>query len=504
MEDTRDSLLGAGSSRGTQEVSFDEMSTVPLDSGPVGELYSVKLVFSVLVSCLSSIQYGYHMSELNAPELVYSCQKAVPGPIGEYEQSFFGKLGASQCISLENRQIGMVTSIFPFGGLLGSVYAGQLADKYGRKKAFALNALLFILGSLIETFSSHYITICMGRLISGIAAGSGIVVTPLFINEVSPLELRGTLGAMNQVSINIGILLTQLLAIGWANDEQWRFILLSGAVILLVNLVGLYWIDESPKWLTINGHESLGFESLMSLRSQQLDRCKYEVDHWHQLRLHQLRDRSNTQVSVWKYLRDPNYKNSRKVATCIMMGQQFCGINSIIFYGVKVLTALFPNSSVMINCLISVSNAVITFGASFVIDRAGRKPMLLCSVSVMCIASLLMGVGMIYHYSIVSVMSTFLYVGAFAIGVGPIPFLLISEVTQHEIKGIAQSYGTSLNWIATFLIGFLFPILNQLIGGAVYFIFALICLLLASFTYYQIPETRGKNSYEQVWDIRED
>ncbi|ODV98458.1 hypothetical protein PACTADRAFT_36752 [Pachysolen tannophilus NRRL Y-2460] len=459
-------------------------------------VYTFNLIIGVLVSCLSSVQYGYHMSELNAPEAVYTCQKSVP--LGEYKDSWFGKRGIPQCITLSNSEIGIVTSIFSIGGLLGSIYAGKLADKFGRKRLFIVNSFFFIIGSMVETFSKNYYQLLIGRLISGIGAGSGIVVTPLYINEISPLELRGTLGSMNQVSINVGILLTQLLAISWSNDEQWRFILLFGSALGTLNLFGAFLIiDESPKWLTINGFKEKDLATLMKLRNSDLTRCQLEIEDWKQQQLQQAT--VGNELSFIKYFTLPQYSEPRKVVDVVMVGQQFCGINSIIFYGVKVLVSLFPNSSIMINCFISVINAVVTFGASLFIDKLGRKPMLLSSVSVMCLASIGIGSGILLNLSSLTVLSTFLYVGSFAIGLGPIPFLIIPEVTQNEAKGIAQSYGTTLNWLATFAVGYLFPILNEAIGGLVYFIFASVCVAFFTFTYYKIPETKNKNGFEQVW-----
>lgn len=454
------------------------------------------LFFSVFAACISSVQYGYHMSELNAPEAVYTCQTTKAGLVGDFAQTWFGLHGYTECIPLEPKEIGIITSIFSIGGLVGSLYSGRLGDAIGRRTTFALNGIIFMIGSLVETGSNTYWSLLSGRFISGIAAGSSIVMTPLYINEISPVELRGLLGSMNQVCINIGILLTQLLAIRWANDEQWRFLLLMGAVLGFFNFAFCFVIDESPKWLADSGNQEKATLVLQRLMNISYKDSQATVRQWG---VDNAKEADGEKVSVWSYLSEKKYSRSRNVVNAVMVGQQFCGINSIIFYGVKVLLSLFPNGSILINCVISVLNTIFTFAASFFMDKAGRRLLLLLSVSTMCVATVGMACGIVGHIALLSVMSTFLYIVAFAIGLGPIPFLLISEVTEPEVKGLAQSWGTALNWLATFAVGFLFPILNNKLKGYTYFIFTGMCVLFGMFTFKNIPETKGKTSFQQVW-----
>ncbi|KAI0462063.1 hypothetical protein LJB42_004668 [Komagataella kurtzmanii] len=465
---------------------------------------SLPLVLAVLMSCLSSVQYGYHMSELNAPESVYTCRTPITGPHEDYSKSWFGRHGYKSCIPLDVNQIGIVTSIFTIGGLLGSLYAGQLSENIGRKKMFTANSLVFAVGSLLESLSNTYGQLLCGRLLSGIGAGSGIVVSALYINEVSPIELRGLLGSMNQIFINVGILLTQLLAIGWTNDEQWRYILVTAFVIAIVNFVASNFALESPKWLAIessNSREALAV--LFQLRNGDLNRCQEEITSWEREKLSRERyiaeNPEQANLSLISYLTSSKYSRSRRNVTFIMVGQQFCGINSIIFYGVKVLVSLFPAGALAINCLISLLNLTVTGTASLFMDRWGRKPLLLTSATLMGISSVAMAVGIINSVAVLSVLATFLYVGSFAVAIGPIPFLIVSEISQQEVRGIAQSWGTAANWIATFAIGYLFPIVNEYIGGYVYFIFAFMCFLFGYYTYLYIPETKGKGTYKEVW-----
>lgn len=479
--------------------------------------WSPHLIFTTAVACMASVQYGYHMSELNGPSAVLSCQSDIDIPGALYENTWFYKAGLAKCIPMDDQGLGLVTSIFSIGGLVGSLYAGSLSDELGRKKASGLNAIVFVIGSMFEVYANSVFGLALGRFISGLGAGCSIVVTPLLINEISPNGLKGFLGSMNQVAINLGILLTQVLAIGWANSYQWRYLLLVGALLGAINFVLVLFVDESPKWLHRRGQTQKARNITSKLRGGDPVLVEEEVRGWssyggpgstaEQEGLLPSSSNSNplqTTISLFDYVRQPNYQKSLIVVTAIMMGQQFCGINSIIFYGVKTIRKILPDYAVVINCLISLGNAVVTFSAAPLIDRLGRIPCLLLSVSVMGISSILMAIGILQTISVISVVATFTYVGSFAVGLGPIPFLMVPEVTQVEARGAAQSYGTTINWIATFLVGYLFPILDAHIGGYVYFLFAAICALFGSFIYKEVPETKGHKSYEEVWHIRND
>lgn len=471
--------------------------------------WSHQLILTTAVACLASVQYGYHMSELNGPGGVLTCQISNPVPGKPYEDSFFHRQGRVQCLGMSDEQLGIATSIFSIGGLVSSFYAGTLAQLIGRKKATIFNGIIFIIGSFIETIANDNLGLCIGRFVSGLGAGSGIVVTPLLINEISPHGLKGFLGSMNQVAINLGILLTQVLAIRWANDIEWRWLLFVGAVIGALNVVAVFFIDESPKWLSSKGRIDEARKVIIRLRGNNAT-----VDE--EIRLFNGSGSSEPLLSgndpsqqkanatLLQYVRDPHFKNSLIVVTAILSGQQFCGINSIIFYGVNTIRKLVPKHAVLINCLISLENAVITFLAAPFVDEYGRVPCLLTSVSIMGGCSILMSIGILREIPSVSVIATFAYVASFAIGLGPIPFLMIPEVTQVEARGAAQSYGTVVNWISTFMVGFLFPIINSWIGGYVYLIFAVICGLFVLFIKTEVPETKGRHTYEEVWNLRVD
>ncbi|SCU77906.1 LADA_0A02806g1_1 [Lachancea dasiensis] len=490
---------------------------------------TASLAFATLVACFGSIQYGYHMAELNAPGQVLSCSKyEAPWPEMPYDETWLGRHAFKQCIELSEQQLGLATSIFSIGGLAGSLYAGRLADRYGRKRYSFVNCVTGILGSLIIFSANTYGQLILGRFVVGMCCGSSIVVTPLYINEMSPKELRGSLGSMNQVCINLGILLTQLLSLELADSYRWRWLLLVGALLALVNLLLLFRIEESPLWLASQGNLEGAESVLRELRGGDSRRSREEVEEWltargasrngisyaasmdgaplnaraasQQSSLRSSEEMSTAaKISLARYFTDPRYRQSRWAVTAILVSQQFCGINSIIFYGVKVVSGQLPQYAIVVNFAISIVNVIVTFGASFLVDHWGRKPLLITSAAAMSVATAFVSGGIVANNAGVLVTFTVIYVAVFAIGLGPIPFLVISELSPPEAGGIAQSYGTTCNWVATFAVGYGFPLLNAWLQGYVFLIFSAYAAGFAAYVWLKIPETKGKQEEELRW-----
>ncbi|KAH7591129.1 Major facilitator superfamily (MFS) profile [Nakaseomyces glabratus] len=462
------------------------------------------LILAVLVSCLGTIQFGYHIAELNAPQQFLTCSE-VKYPHGDpdipYDETLFGRHGLVQCIPMTTEQFGVVTSVLSVGGLIGSYIAGQLAAKYGKKKISQGTAFVYFIGSLMLTMANGYWTMIFGRLLVGMASGISIVVIPVYINEITPAEYKGAMGTMNQLSINIGILFTQTIALIFTNSYYWRWILLIGTAIALVNFVAWSTVDESPKWLLKRGLTSEAEMVVYKLHGGTYQDAKDQIQTWQtdMNSHHEHADFAGREPTLWEFVTREEYKKPRNVIFMILCAQQFCGINSIIFYGVKVISNSLPNSAVLVNFGISVLNVLMTFVASVIIDSLGRKPLLLSSSALMAGTSFLISIGISKDVPILLVIAVFAYIASFAIGVGPIPLMIISELTTHEAAAKAQSFGTICNWLATFLVGFLFPSFHEVMGGAVYCIFSIVAIGFVIYIKYRVPETKNKTSYSDVW-----
>lgn len=459
------------------------------------------VLFATLVACLGSVQFGYHTAELNAPQQVLSCSEfRIPSEDFPYERTWLGSHNFKQCIPLDDEQIGVVTAMFCVGGVVGSYYAGLLANLYGRKRVSFFTSLLGCFGSLVLFCSNSYAGLIMGRILVGLSSGVSIVVIPLFINEITPVAWKGAMGSMNQVCINLGILLTQTLALKFADSYRWRWLMFAGSVVAILNFFLWFQIKESPKWLTIQGKIPEAEISMYKLRGGTYQDAKDEVQKLQRdLQDDQDQEGQKDGPTFWEYVKDSSYMKPRNVITMILMGQQLCGINSIVFYGVKVISQLLPDHAIQINFAISILNLIMTFVASLVIDHLGRKPLLMTSTSIMTLASLLISFGIKSTMATLLVVATLLYIAAFAIGLGPIPFLIIGELSSPQDAATAQSYGTVCNWIGTAIVAYAFPIVHDMIGGYVYTIFAAVSLGFTIYVYQRVPETKSMSSYAEVW-----
>lgn len=436
---------------------------------------------------------------MNAPEAYISCRLLPP----EEREGV-------DCIPMSAQEIGSVTGLLSIGGVITAFFAGNIAAYLGRRKTSLLTCIPFILGSLITGSALKVWQLQLGRFISGLGAGAAIVIVPIYLAEIGPATHRGKLGFFSQIAINIGILLAQVLGIMFSNYTQWRYIIFAGAIIGLVYAVTLtLFAVESPKWFVSVGSNKSAIETLKYLRD--MDNVDEEIvslggtaskvnahdeiqDTTSLLSSHDpenvttiVESAKNDVVSISSFLFGRQYRSSLIVVAGIMMAQQFCGVNSIIFYGVSVLAKLFPEWTKAINCFISILNTIVTLYSSTIVDHYGRKPLLISSISGMAVSAFLLGFGITHELSVMSAVAATLFVVAFAVGLGPIPFMIISELVPHNAVGAAQSVGTTANWLSTFLIGYTFPILQVSLGGYTYYIFTLFCILSVLFVVIMVP-----------------
>ncbi|KAK6513301.1 hypothetical protein TWF281_004940 [Arthrobotrys megalospora] len=465
------------------------------------------LLFNVLVVSVGSFLFGYHIAELNAPQDIISC----------HGRGTSLELDIRPCIPMSEQTYGFVTSVFSVGGLIGAVSAGSIADTYGRKRTAMFNSVGFIVGPALMALATDVTTLSVGRVISGVSAGSSVVIAPLYIHSVAPTEYAGTFGASTQVIINLGILVAQFLGLFLSVVPYWRLILAIGGFIGLAQCLLLPFCVESPKWLASVGSRDLAYQSLVKLRGRSdvddelvsfgeasgpdgedggLDDATPS-----QRLLGQPTEpiATTTKITLYQFMTLADYRRQLIAVVGIMIAQQFMGINAIIMYGVSILGDIIPTGATLINVIVSLLNLFVTAIAARIIDKVGRKPPLLLSIVGMGIFSALLGIGIIFKIQVLSGISTLLFVSSFAIGLGPLPFMIASELVGHEAVGAAQSIGLTTNWLATFAVAYGFPSLRAMVGnGEVFFIFSALSICSFLFVSKNIPETKGR-TVDEVW-----
>lgn len=495
-----------------------------------------RLAWATTICCLSTLQFGFHLAALNAPQEIISCRKHFAGPYPSYEDTIWSEYGRKECIPMTPTGIAIITTMFTVGGLVSSMVAGShtVLSFLGRRRIQKVCALFYLVGSLLVACANSMMLINLGRFIAGLASGTSMVVAPILISELSPFNHRGLLGSLLQFGVAIGILTAQLIAMLWSNDQEWRFLFVFGAGLAAVQFVLLFTTVESPKWLIMHrGDISNATEILHTLRSDRLA-MRHEIEHWRCLSnnsgsgpsdkltetsqlLNDLEDivpfvpltvqksrRGSIDPSTFttgEYLSIPRYRKEWIAIALIMSAQQLCGMNAITFYGVSVLQNIVPDGTnvLILTSLLALCNVVSALVISPFIDKVGRRHLLLSSVAVMGTCSIFISYGLVKSLDYVAALGCFGFIVGFSLGLGQIPFLMVSELASHETIGIAQSYGTTLNWVANVAVAYLFPTLKQMLGGYVFLVFFGISVVYFIAIYIRVPETKGKLEYRDIW-----
>lgn len=202
---------------------------------------------------------------------------------------------------------------------------------------------------------------------------------------------------------------------------------------------------------------------------------------------------------------DPNYRPAVIAVVAVMVAQQLTGINSIIMYSVSLLSSLLPTKAALLTIAVSALNLILTTLCAPLSDKIGRKTCILLSIAGMGSSSILLAIGIGEGIKILAAIATLLFVASFAVGLGPVPFILANELVGPEAVGATQSWALAASWVATFLVSQFFPILNKAMGekGRIYYVFAGLALLLGAFIAWWVPETKGKSGAEEVWGRKE-
>jgi MFS family permease len=399
----------------------------------------------------------------------------------------------------------------------------------------------FLFGSIMEALAPSIPVIAVGRFLSGVGAGACMVVGPVYVSEIAPVVVKGTLGASTQVAINIGILLAQVLGYFLSYGSKWRIILGVGGGIAVLHFLGLLSGVESPEWLGSKGETTAARQALHKIRSGQLaadEERKWgasrdgEGEHTgrpnppaptdeateHTSLLTPPRSPASStgsgthkereSVGMFAVLRHPDHQRAIVAVIAVMLAQQLCGINSVMMYSVSFLSELLPTGAALITVAVGALNVVVTLACAPLADRLGRKRCLLLSIAGMGSMSFLLAFGIMYRVPALTGAATLAFVAAFAVGLGPVPFILASELVGPEAVGATQSWALASNWLATFVVAQFFPMLNDAMGrGRVFFVFTALAVVFFSFIAWWVPESRGKANADEVWgrtDRRED
>jgi len=385
---------------------------------------------------------------------------------------------------------GLVVSGVLFGATFSSLVSGRVTDFLGRKKVILITAIIFTVGSFICALANSVEVLVAGRVVLGLAIGIASYTAPLYISEISAKQNRGALVGLNQLAIVIGILGSYAVDYAFAKDGQWPAMVGMGAVPAILLGLGMLWMPESPRWLVLHHRESEATNVLQRIRGTK--NVSFELD--------DIRSSLHEERAKWTELFAPALRTGLIVGVGLGLFQQFTGINTVIYYAPSIfLMSGFTSNSVSIAATAGVGlvNVVMTLIGLFFIDKLGRRPLLITGIVGMLISLAALAAAFAMHLGgetmkLVGVGSLMLYVASFAISLGPVFWLMISEIYPLRIRGLAMGFATGIQWLGNLIVSFTFPILIERLGPAPTFsIYAAVCLAAIMFSVFIVPETKG-------------
>jgi len=423
---------------------------------------------------------------------------------------------------LTDSQVENITALGLIGAVVGALVTGRITDYLGRKKVILASAFVFATGAVWTGLAPTVTQLMISRFYLGLAIGVSSFSVPLYISEISPTKIRGTLVSMFQLLITVGILTAYLSDNALADNnnlECWRPMLWVGVIPAMVLFIGMFFLPETPRWLMSKGREEEGEKVLRRIEDPSMIEDSLAA-----MRRDIAIDASQ---EGFREIFKPWLRNALIIAVGIMFFQQFVGINTVIYYSPKIfLAAGFEGAEAAIaaSVIVGAVNVFFTIVSLFVIDRLGRRKLYFLGLAGIAVALISMGLGFMLPgvtkwFLVISVL---VYIAFFAISLGPLGWLMVTEVFPTRVRGLGASIGSLANWGFNTLVVWTFYKMASAIGnakdvvvpegqdlsdicpscvGSVFWIFAAVALIGIVWGYFYIPETKGVSleKIEEHW-----
>ena len=407
--------------------------------------------------------------------------------------------------------VGWANSCALIGCLVGAIIAGALSDRFGRKRLLTMAALLFAVTSVGNGLAPSFTVFIAWRMLGGVAIGLASSLSPMYISEVAPAQMRGVLVSINQLTIVVGILLAQyinwflvrnlppgatdeFIRESWFGQQGWRWMFGLTALPALLFLLGMFFVPESPRWLAKNGQPDRARAVLNRVGGgPYADAAIAEIESTLAAEeIHHVR---------FADLLEPKMRKVLVLGVVLAVFQQWCGINVIFNYAEEIFKAAgYDISSVLKNIAWTGSvNMLFTFVALGTVDRVGRRPLMLFGAAGLALIYTAMGACYARGVQGLPVLALVLAaIGCYAMSLAPVTWVVISEIFPNRIRGAAMSVAVTALWIACFILTYTFPMLNSNLGSSgTFWLYAVICVAGFFFIFLKLPETKGK-SLEQI------
>lgn len=456
------------------------------------------LILITIVSAMGGLLFGYDTGVINGSQYYFS-----------------------QYFELDAAMKGWVVGSALIGCFFGAILAGPLSKGIGRKYSLIISAVLFSIsawGSGLPEFMPQSVTLLVVfRLLGGLGIGIASMNAPTYIAEIAPAKIRGRLVSYYQLAVVIGFFVVFLVTyfIGSSATELeniqmgWRNMLWSELVPSILFLVLLFFVPKSPRWLALNGQKSQALNVLVRIHGEEV--ANKEI---HEIEKSIEKDNKKFKLNIFA----KGVFSIIAIGTVLSVLQQFTGINAVLYYGADIFERAlgFGKEDVLQQqVLLAGVNLVFTFVAMATVDRFGRKPLIYIGSVGMLAGFLLLGFTMMSNaVGIWSLLGVLLFIASFAMSMGPVVWVILSEMFPNNIRSIAMSIAVAAQWAANYVVTQSFPVVaeselnnnNFWSGSLPYFLFSFFILGIIVFTYKYIPETKGKTleELEDMWDIPEE
>uniref|UniRef100_A0A668AD78 Solute carrier family 2 member 3a n=1 Tax=Myripristis murdjan TaxID=586833 RepID=A0A668AD78_9TELE len=446
------------------------------------------LLFSLSTAVIGSLQFGYNTGVINAPE-----QKLR----NFFNNTWMERYGEPISLGVQTIVWSVAVAIFSVGGMVGSFSVGVMANRFGRRRSMFLVNILAVIGGLLMGFSticSSYEMVIAGRLVIGLFCGLFTGLTPMYVGEVSPTPLRGAFGTLHQLGVVVGILIAQIfgLEVLLGSDELWPLLLALTVAPAVLQCLLLPFCPESPRFLLINlNQEEQARKALVRLRGS--DDVSKDMQ---EMKEESAKMAMEKKVTIPELFRTAAYRQPLLIAVMLQLSQQLSGINAVFYYSTGIFDSAGVKKPIYATIGAGIVNTIFTVVSLFLVEKAGRRTLHLLGLGGMAVCALVMTVSLLLKkftsMSYVAIMAVMGFVAMFELGPGPIPWFIVAELFSQGPRPAAMAVAGCSNWTANFLVGMSFPKLVELCGPWVFIIFSIFLVLFFIFTFFKVPETKGK------------
>ena len=397
----------------------------------------------------------------------------------------------------------IVVSGVLLGATLGAIVGGKAADLFGRRRVLLVTAAIFGIGALASAVAPSPSVLIVSRVVLGLAIGLASTNVPVYLSEVAPPHARGWVVSLFQLAVTVGIVVAYLTDYAFAGVEGWRWMLGLAVAPALVFGIGMFFLPETPRWLVRRGQHEVAHRVLVRIR--ELPDVNIEIEEIKASLAQQ------AESGHWTDLLRRQVRPALVVGLGLAVFQQITGINTVIYYAPRILQTAGLNSAsgaILATVGVGVVNVGMTILAMFLVDRAGRRPLLLVGIAGMIITLGVLGLSFRYpsgQLAWIAVICLMGYVASFAISLGPIFWLLIAEIYPLKIRGLAEGTAATFNWASNLVVSLTFLTLVEKLGASsTFLLYAFASVASWLFAYYFVPETKGRTleQIEAFWRVR--